>query len=108
MAGRTHRSATSLFVNLVGPDAVLDLPILLRYAFGNNVSAVDLSKEFVGHVDIPRLRTGKVGGFFWSVYVGCADPAKEGKDFLTSTWRVRCVLRVFHCETSVRAFAEIP
>jgi hypothetical protein len=43
------------------------LPILLRSAFANNVSAVDLSKDFVGHVDIPRLRAGKVGGFFWSV-----------------------------------------
>ncbi|KAJ7928542.1 hypothetical protein B0H13DRAFT_2228969 [Mycena leptocephala] len=63
---------------------IVNLPILLRHAFANNVSAVDLSKEFVGH--------GKVGGFFWSVYVGCADPAKEGKDFLTSTWRVRDTL----------------
>jgi membrane dipeptidase len=58
------------------------------------------------HVDIPRLRAGKVGGFFWcelivialllwsdvlrrSVYVSCADPVLEGPDFLTSTWRVR-------------------
>ncbi|KAJ6558490.1 membrane dipeptidase-domain-containing protein [Mycena vulgaris] len=73
-------------------DGHIDLPILLRMMFANNVSAVDLTKEFVGHVDIPRLREGKVGGFFWSVYVGCADPEQEGEDFLTSTWRVRDTL----------------
>ncbi|KAJ7232772.1 membrane dipeptidase-domain-containing protein [Mycena haematopus] len=73
-------------------DGHIDLPILLRMKFANNVSAVDLSKDFVGHVDIPRLRAGKVGGFFWSAYVGCPNPAVEGKDFLTSTWRVRDTL----------------
>ncbi|KAJ7124986.1 membrane dipeptidase-domain-containing protein [Mycena epipterygia] len=71
---------------------IVHLPILLRFGFANNVSAVDLTKEFAGHVDIPRLREGKVGGFFWSVYVNCADPAQEGEDFLTSTWRVRDTL----------------
>ncbi|KAJ7782834.1 membrane dipeptidase-domain-containing protein [Mycena metata] len=73
-------------------DGHIDLPILLRSRFGNNVSAVDLSKEFVGHVDIPRLRQGKVGGFFWSVYVGCPNPEIEGKDFLGASWRVRDTL----------------
>ncbi|KAJ7039169.1 membrane dipeptidase-domain-containing protein [Mycena alexandri] len=63
---------------------IVYLPILLRSRFGNNVSAIDLSEEFVGHVDIPRLRQGKVGGFFWSVY--------RGKDFLGASWRVRDTL----------------
>ena len=49
-----------------------------------------------GHVDIPRLRKGKVGGFFWSVYVGCADPSEEGDEFVNATWRVR-YLAVFLC-----------
>ncbi|KAF8170290.1 membrane dipeptidase-domain-containing protein [Mycena galopus ATCC 62051] len=86
------RAALQILDNAPVIDGHIDLPILLRSVFANNVSAVDLSKEFVGHVDIPRLRAGKVGGFFWSVYVGCADPAIEGKDFLTSTWRVRDTL----------------
>ncbi|KAJ7209631.1 membrane dipeptidase-domain-containing protein [Mycena pura] len=73
-------------------DGHIDLPILLRSAFANNVSNIDLTKEFIGHVDIPRLRQGKVGGFFWSVYVACPNPEQEGKDFLTSTWRVRDTL----------------
>ncbi|KAJ6593627.1 renal dipeptidase family [Mycena capillaripes] len=86
------RAALLILDNAPVIDGHIDLPILLRSRFANNVSAVDLTKEFVGHVDIPRLRAGKVGGFFWSVFVGCADPAKEGKDFLTSTWRVRDTL----------------
>jgi len=45
----------------------LDLPILVRHRYANNVSAIKLSKGIPGHVDIPRLRQGKVGGFFWSV-----------------------------------------
>ncbi|KAJ7350335.1 renal dipeptidase family [Mycena albidolilacea] len=86
------RAALQILNNAPVIDGHIDLPILLRSAFANNVSAVDLSKDFVGHVDIPRLRAGKVGGFFWSVYVGCPNPAVEGKDFLTATWRVRDTL----------------
>jgi membrane dipeptidase len=26
---------------------------------------MDLRSEMPGHLDIPRLRKGKVGGFFW-------------------------------------------
>lgn len=78
--------------------------------YANNVSAVDLF-DMPGHVDIPRLREGKVGGFFWcvlsspsrhivnrsdcvtrSVYVACADPEQEGQDFVNATWRVRYAL----------------
>lgn len=72
------------------------------------MTAIDLKAKMPGHVDIPRLRKGKVGGFFWcvslaystvdvcrglmmafhrSAYVSC--PAFESKDFLGATWRVR-------------------
>ncbi|EIW81180.1 hypothetical protein CONPUDRAFT_104400 [Coniophora puteana RWD-64-598 SS2] len=44
------------------------------------------------HLDIPRLREGHVGGFFWSVYTACPDTAAEGDDFLGATWRVRDTL----------------
>lgn len=43
----------------------VDLPIYVRYAYANNASAFDLNKGIPQHVDIPRLRTGGVGGFFW-------------------------------------------
>jgi len=42
-----------------------------------------------GHVDIPRLREGKVGGFFWSVYVDCKP---EGPYFTVPSYRVRDTL----------------
>ncbi len=75
--------------------------------YANNISAIDLESTMPGHVDIPRLRQGKVGGFFWlgfpillyknvkpilehrSVYVNCADPEAEGPEFLSASWKVR-------------------
>ena len=45
-----------------------DLPWALREGFGSNWP--DLSKNQPKlHTDIPRLRTGKIGGQFWSVWV---------------------------------------
>jgi len=32
-----------------------------------------LSEEFPGHVDIPRMRAGKVGGMFMSVWIPCEE-----------------------------------
>jgi membrane dipeptidase len=86
----------------------------MRYKFANNVSAIDLESEMPGHVDIPRLRKGKVGGFFWwvnelyhagfltnivfrSVYVSCPNPVEAGRNFLGATWRVRYVLPLATC-----------
>ncbi|RZI99573.1 MAG: membrane dipeptidase [Brevundimonas sp.] len=50
-----------------------DLPWALREKHGNDPYAVDLSADLDAstdlHTDIPRLRTGGVGGQFWSVYV---------------------------------------
>ncbi|KDQ53606.1 hypothetical protein JAAARDRAFT_39293 [Jaapia argillacea MUCL 33604] len=71
-------------------DGHIDLPILVRARYANNVSAVDLESRMPEHVDIPRLRQGRVGGFFWSVYVSC--PENAGKDFTKATWRVRDTL----------------
>ncbi|KAG2015837.1 dipeptidase [Coprinopsis cinerea AmutBmut pab1-1] len=45
-----------------------------------------------GHVDIPRLRVGKVGGFFWSAYVPCPPNGVDDPDFLNASWRVRDTL----------------
>ncbi|KAH0589185.1 Dipeptidase 1 [Termitomyces sp. J132] len=69
-----------------------DLAILTRERFANNASAIDLTSRMPGHVDIPRLRKGKVGGFFWSVYMGCPRPEEASEDFLTATWIVRDTL----------------
>lgn len=73
-------------------DGHIDLPIVARFGWRNNVTDVPLDGQMPMHVDIPRLREGKVGGFFWSVYVSCASPEDEGADFLQATWRVRDTL----------------
>ena len=57
--------ARTMFVNEAKRH--LDLPIGIRDNFANNVSAVDLERPTYGPVDIPRLRTGRVGGFFWQI-----------------------------------------
>ncbi|KAL4074348.1 membrane dipeptidase-domain-containing protein [Scleroderma yunnanense] len=73
-------------------DGHIDLPIIARRVWRNNVSAIPLHDMMPMHVDIPRLREGRVGGFFWSVFVSCADHSAEGIDFVNATWRVRDTL----------------
>ncbi|MGC3958400.1 MAG: dipeptidase [Verrucomicrobiota bacterium] len=51
-----------------------DVPWQYRKRTSNDFSALDLAHDTAGlqpamHTDIPRLRTGGVGGQFWSVYV---------------------------------------
>lgn len=46
----------------------LDLPYLVRLGWRNNVSDIPLDVGLPMHVDIPRLREGKVGGFFWYAF----------------------------------------
>lgn len=33
-----------------------------------------LTSAYPGHIDIPRLRTGHLGGAFWTVWTPCEDP----------------------------------
>ncbi|QRV91245.1 Membrane dipeptidase (Peptidase family M19) [Ceratobasidium sp. AG-Ba] len=70
-------------------DGHIDLPATLRWLYKNDISSFDLHQTMPGHVDIPRLRKGHVGGFFWSVFVPCED---DGPDFLVPTNRVRDTL----------------
>ncbi|KAG9104047.1 hypothetical protein FRC06_005944 [Ceratobasidium sp. 370] len=67
----------------------LDLPYVVRYYHRNNLSDLDMRGRMRAQVDIPRLRDGRVGGFFWSVYVNCVD---SGPDFMQPTNRVRDTL----------------
>lgn len=64
-----------------------DTPEQLRELFGNDFSKFDLNAlqpEIVAktHTDIPKLRAGKVGGQFWSVWV---DPALPKHEAVTRT-----------------------
>ncbi|SPO00688.1 related to membrane dipeptidase [Cephalotrichum gorgonifer] len=65
------------------PDGHNDLPIAIRALFKNHIYDANFGEPFeegglAGHVDIPRLREGMNGGFFWSAYVGCPE---KGDDF---------------------------
>ncbi|CAG8070513.1 unnamed protein product [Penicillium salamii] len=60
-----------------------DFPIYVREIYQNHINDEEFTKAFVegglrGHVDIPRLKQGRVGGSFWSVFVPCP---KDGSDF---------------------------
>ncbi|KAJ9243870.1 hypothetical protein DTO169E5_2212 [Paecilomyces variotii] len=60
-----------------------DLPFLIRMLYGNHIYDKNFTESFThgnlsGHVDLPRLFEGKVGGTFWSVFVPCP---KDGMDF---------------------------
>jgi membrane dipeptidase len=45
-----------------------DLPLQLRARYGYRVDGLDEGRPEL-HTDLPRLRAGRVGGQFWSVYV---------------------------------------
>ena len=63
--------------------------MLYRDRYANNITAVNLQEPTWGHVDIPRLRDGKVGGFWWSTYVACPVDSGNDTDFIDPSWRVR-------------------
>lgn len=59
------------------------MPILIRALYNNHIYDASFTKPFEqggldGHVDIPRLREGMNGGFFWSAFVPCPE---KGDDF---------------------------
>ncbi|KAI4104498.1 MAG: hypothetical protein L6R37_003241 [Teloschistes peruensis] len=60
-----------------------DLAILIRYMYNSHIYDDAFTQKFENgalemHVDLHRLKLGKVGGTFWSAYVGCP---KDGTDF---------------------------
>ena len=60
-----------------------DLPWALRTKAGYDLDAMDIAQPQPSlHTDIPRLRAGRVGGQFWSVYVPCSF---SGADAVTAT-----------------------
>lgn len=60
-----------------------DLAIFVRFMYNSHIYSDEFKKDFVqggmkAHVDLPRLKKGKMGGAFWAAFVPC--PAK-GLDF---------------------------
>nr|ODO02587.1 membrane dipeptidase [Cryptococcus depauperatus CBS 7855] len=62
-------------------DGHIDLPDFARSVFGNNISSFNLYETTPGHLDIPRLRDGLLGGFFWSIFVECETT--NDQDFMS-------------------------
>jgi len=54
-----------------------DLPGVIRLKAGGNVAQWDISGRAASDTDIPRLREGKVGTQFWSVYVPTGIPPAD-------------------------------
>lgn len=54
-----------------------DLPIYIRAVYHNSIYNANFTfgESLRGHVDIPRLRQGRVGGTFWSIYTDCPSNA---------------------------------
>ncbi|TKY87355.1 hypothetical protein EX895_004032 [Sporisorium graminicola] len=70
-------------------DGHVDVPVQARYRYGNKIDQIPFDQPVfangsyptLGHVDIPRLRAGKSGGFFWSAYVVCPNETTVGDTF---------------------------
>ncbi|GAA5889053.1 hypothetical protein JCM5296_007151 [Sporobolomyces johnsonii] len=91
-----HERALALLARQPIIDGHVDLPVVTRFMYRNQIGDIDMNSTIKGHVDIPRLRAGRVGGFFWSVFVPCPEDAGYPKDndgnFTTPTHRVRDTL----------------
>ncbi len=66
-----------------------DLAIFLRFAYKNQIHTSKFRDKFEKggmemHVDLPRLRKGKVGGALWSAFVPC--PVNASYDFSDSVY----------------------
>jgi membrane dipeptidase len=70
----TYREAVEILESVPLIDGHNDVPWQYRIRTNNRLDAIDLAAdtstlERPMHTDIPRLRAGRVGGQFWSVYV---------------------------------------
>ena len=68
---------------LSGADGHNDLAILIRLMYNNHIYEDSFVVPFTqggtpGHVDLARLRAGKSGGAFWSVFAPCPE---NGTDY---------------------------
>ena len=59
LASQSRRADSA---RLLHADGHVDLEILSRYYYANDLDAFDLRKETRGQVDFPRMRKGKIAG----------------------------------------------
>lgn len=95
LRGDPHSAAKRILSRWPVIDGHIDLPVVYRYNVANNISAINLREPTLGHVDIPRLREGRVGAFWWSTWVACPEEGHGNgtfDDFTKPNWRVRDTL----------------
>ncbi|CAO1615321.1 unnamed protein product [Sympodiomycopsis kandeliae] len=88
---RSHREVDAVLSRHPVLDGHFDLPIVARAAHSNDVPNVPYDKEVFGHVDLPRMRKGRVGGFWSVAYVGCTA-ADDANNFTAADNSVRDTL----------------
>ncbi|KAL7928606.1 membrane dipeptidase domain-containing protein [Trichoderma chlorosporum] len=103
---RAHRilSATPLI------DGHVDFPIALRGLYGNHLDGESFSAPFengtlLGHVDLARLRAGRSGGAFWSVFAPCPE---NGTDFSDANYANSLQYTLQEIDIMKRVFAAYP
>ncbi|KXJ87925.1 membrane dipeptidase [Microdochium bolleyi] len=78
-------------------DTHIDLPQVLRSLDRHPLEAIKmLSSTVPGHVDIPRMRAGRLGGAFWTVWTPCPELVGDdpGADFNKPTHALRDALEM--------------
>ncbi|KAH7024404.1 membrane dipeptidase [Microdochium trichocladiopsis] len=73
-------------------DTHIDLPQVLRSLDRYPLNAIrSINASVPGHVDIPRLREGRLGGAFWTVWTPCPELVGDdpGPDFNNPTHALR-------------------
>ncbi|KAK6354374.1 hypothetical protein TWF730_008782 [Orbilia blumenaviensis] len=68
--------ADRIFTSIPLIDTHIDLPILARALYQNHIYSPNFTVPFKtgglpGQVDLPRLKSSKLGGVFWSVFTPC-------------------------------------
>ncbi|KAL7797444.1 membrane dipeptidase domain-containing protein [Trichoderma ceciliae] len=91
-------------------DGHVDFAIILRMSYGNHLDSDEFSRPFEngtlqGHVDLARLRAGRAGGAFWSVYAPCPE---NGTDFSDENYAASLQLTLQEIDTMKRLFAAYP
>ncbi|RFU73462.1 membrane dipeptidase [Trichoderma arundinaceum] len=91
-------------------DGHVDFPLVLRGFYGNHLDSDEFSDPFEngtlkGHVDLARLRAGRAGGAFWSVYAPCPE---NGTDFSDENYAASLQFTLQEIDIMKRLFAAYP
>ena len=74
---------------MIEPDGHNDLAAAILYLYDNKINDSNFTNPFEHgtfplHVDLPRLKTGRVGGSFWAAYTPCPRGQLHNRDVTES------------------------